>query len=464
MSDSTMSGKTCELGSPVSRRTVLFSGAALLAMPVIMRPAQAQTVDVIVIGAGMAGLSAARKLTDAGKSVIVLEARERIGGRIHTDRSLGFAAELGANWIHGATGNPLVEMAKAAGSRAVRFDHNNIAVLSGSGKAVAENAEYAKLNEIFEQVIQSVEATCGGKPAIDALEGPLQKAVSEFGLNGSDQDVMKVILDREFAGDYAASPKQLNRCASQFGKAFEGDDLIVINGYDRLPMLLSKGLNVRLTEPVESVRRSETGVSVLTSNNRYSANYCICTIPLGVLKAGTVKFENNLPDTHLEAINRIGFGAFVKAIVTFDNDAVLPKTNIAFAANKRRLFRNLVGLSGIAGRPAVMAYCGGEEAERAAKMTDRQIAQEIAESVALARRSTSSRIDNIVVSRWSEDPFAQGAYSYPGVSTKPEDFTALAAPVDGRLYFAGEAASPYFGTVHGAHLSGNTAANAIIAT
>ena len=162
-------------------------------------------------------------------------------------------------------------------------------------------------------------------------------------------------------------------------------------------------------------------------------------------------------------IQRIGFGNFSKAIVTFDNDAVLPNTNIAFVANKRRIFRNLVGLSGIAGRPAVMAYCGGDDAIAAAKMTDRQIAQEIAESVALSRKSASSRIASVLVSRWSEDPFSQGAYSYPGVSTKAEDFEALAAPVEDRLYFAGEAASPYFGTVHGAHLSGKKAADAIIA-
>jgi polyamine oxidase len=452
-----------EFGNLVSRRHFLVSGAAFLAMPMIMRPAKAQSVDAIIIGAGMAGLSAARKLVDAGKSVVVLEARERIGGRIHTDRSLGFAAELGANWIHGTTGNPLVDLAKASGARAVRFDHDSIAVLTGSGRPLDDGSKFAELRQTYDQVIEAVAATCGGKSATDALEGPLKKAVGEFGLGGSDVDIMNVLLEREFAADYAAAPSLLNRCASQMGEAFEGEDLIVINGYDRLPNMLAQGLNIRLGEPVESIRWTESGVEVLSERNRYSANYCICTVPLGVLKAGAIKFDTDLPDTHLEAIERIGFGSFVKAIVTFDNEAVLPKTNVAFAANKRRVFRNLVGLSGIAGRPAVLAYCGGGDAVTASKMSDRQIAQEIAESIALSRKSTSSRINSVLVSRWSEDPFALGAYSYPAAATKADDFEALSAPVDERLYFAGEAASPYFGTVHGAHLSGNKAADAILA-
>jgi polyamine oxidase len=454
---------TLEFGNLVSRRKLLVAGAALLAMPSILRPAKAANFDVIIIGAGMAGLSAARKLADAGKSVIVLEARNRIGGRIHTDRSLGFAAELGANWIHGLDGNPLVNLATASGARGVRFNHDDIAVLSGSGRLIADSDQFARLSTTFEQVIKSVAATCGGKSIQNALDGPLSKAVGEYGLNSGDREIMDVIVDREFSSDYAAGPKLLNHCASEMGAAFEGDDLIIINGFGRLPEKLAKGLDVKLGEAVESVRRTSSGVSVLSSKTRYTASYCICTVPLGVLKAGAIKFESALPDTHFEAISRIGFGSFAKAIVTFQSEAVLPKTNVAFAPNKRRVFRNLVGLSGIAGRPAVMAYAGGEDAMKAAKMTDREIAQEIAESVALARRSASSRIDKVIVSRWSEDPFAQGAYSYPGITTKAEDFETLAKPVDDRLYFAGEAMSTYFGTVHGAHISGNTAADAIIA-
>ena len=459
-----MPTRNLEFGNLVSRRKLLVSGAALLAMPSILRPAQAAVVDVIIIGAGIAGLSAARKLVGAGKRVVVLEARDRIGGRIHTDRSLGFAAELGANWIHGSNKNPLADLAKNSGARTVRFDHNNIAVLSGSGNPIDDGTRFAELSQTYEQIIAAVSATCGGKLAQNALEDPLKKAVGEFGLNSADTDIMNVLLDREFASEYAASPKQLNQCAGEIGEAFNGDDLIVTNGYDRLPNMLAKGLNVQLSEPVESIGWSQSSVSVLTSKMRYTGSYCICTVPLGVLKSGAIKFETDLPDNHLEAIDRIGFGNFAKAIVTFEGEAVLPQTNVAFVPNKRRVFRNLVGLSGIAGRPAVMAYSGGEDAVKAGQMTDRQIAQEIAESVALARRSASSRIANVLVSRWSKDPFAQGAYSYPGIVTKAEDFEALAKPVDGRLYFAGEAATTYYGTVHGAHISGNKAAETIIAS
>jgi polyamine oxidase len=449
-------------GKLVSRRNVILSGAALLAMPALVRRAEAENFDVIIIGAGMAGLSAARKLVDAGKSVIVLEARKRIGGRIYTDRSLGFAAELGANWIHGQDGNPLVDLAKTSNARAVRFNHNDIAVLSSSGRLIDSGERFSQLTASYQQALEGISATCSEKPVQAALEEQLTNSIREYGLSGTDQDIMGVILDREISAEFAAGPKLLNQCAAEFGDEFSGGDLIIVNGYDRLPKMLAKGLDIKLDEAVESISWTESGVSIQSSNNRYDASQCICTVPLGVLKSGNLRFENDLPDTHQEVISRIGFGSFMKAIVTFEGEAVLPKTNVAFAANDRRLFRNLVGLSGVAGRPTVMAYCGGDDAVAAASLSDRNIAQEIAESIALARKSASPRIADVLVSRWSEDPFAQGAYSYPGLNTKKEDFEALAKPVDGRLYFAGEAASLYFGTVHGAYISGNKAAEAII--
>jgi monoamine oxidase len=311
--------------------------------------------------------------------------------------------------------------------------------------------------------MQSVGGSCDGKISPNALNSPLNAAISAFGINSSDQAVMDVILDQEFAGDYGAETTLLNRCAGAFGKEFEGQDLLIFNGFNRITDALSAGLNVRLGEAVETVRWTESSVSISTSKRRYDAAYCICTVPLGVLKSGGIDFKNDLPEMHLDAISGIGFGNFVKAYVTFQNEAVLPKTTIAFAGDERRVFRNLVGISGIARRPAVMAYAGGEDANKASQMSDRAIAQEIADSVALARRGASSRIADVTVSRWSEDPFALGAYSYPGVATKREHFEALATPVDGRLYFAGEAASQYFGTVHGAHISGNEAAGKILA-
>jgi polyamine oxidase len=446
-----------------SRRRILTGIAALAAAPMLQRPAFAADADVVVIGAGMAGLTAARRLADAGRSVVVVEARDRIGGRIHTDRSLGFAAEIGANWIHGRDGNPLVALGESAGARMIRFDHDAINILSSSGVRLDDGSRSSGLYARFEAMMTTVGGPCADGSLDRPMKPALDRALRSEGFSDRDRRLVDIMIDREFPGDYAASAQELGQCAAETGETFEGGDLLIANGYDRLPAKLARGLDIRFGEPVGEIRARSNGVTVVTSRRRIDAAHCVCTLPLGVLKAGSVRFERDLPDAHLEAIERIGVGRFVKAIVAFEDEAVLPALNIAFAADGRRAFRNLVGLSGIAGRPAVLAYAGGDDAGKASQMSDNSIAQEIAATVALARRGKAPGIAGVLVSRWEADPFALGAYSYPAPATRTEDFEAFAEPAQGRIHFAGEATSLYFATVHGAHLSGLRAADAILA-
>jgi monoamine oxidase len=441
----------------VSRRAVL-SVLASGAMAVASGPARAAKADVIVIGAGIAGLAAARALSQAGRSVIVLEARDRIGGRIHTDRSLGFATELGANWIHGAEGNPLVELARGSGTRVARFDHDDLAVFSAVGGEAS--SALPRLYERFDAALETISTRCGARASGETLGGPLKAALGYAQLDESEREVMDILLDREFSSDYAAGLDEVSRCAGTIGEAFDGGDLIIANGYDRIPRGLSTRLDIRLNETVREVRAGSFQVEVATANGRYTGRHCICTLPLGVLKAGDVRFDPPLPRAHRKAIETIGFGSFAKAIVSLETDPGMPALNAAFAPGGRRHFRNLVDLTGIAGRPAVLAYGGGADARAVAAMEDQSIAEELADAITAA---TGKRplIRGLLVSRWDDDRFARGAYSFPAADTAPDAFSVLASPA-GSLHFAGEAASPYFGTVHGAYLSGRNAAASIL--
>lgn len=444
-------------GLRFTRRSLIAGG--LLAMPFISRAAAAK-LDVVIIGAGMAGLSAARLLAQSGKSVAVLEARNRIGGRINTDRTMGFAAELGASWIHGENGNPLVALAEASGTRFGRFDHEALTVLSASGGDVTE--AYDRASTQFGEALDTISGQCGGeRPSRDTLDGALKSLLGYDSFDNAEREVMDIVFNRELSGEYGAGPVALSLCANEIGEAFEGDDLLITNGYDRLPRGLASGLDVRLNVTVRDIRAGAFQVEVVTSAGRVTAQHCICTLPLGVLKAGTVRFDPVLPKEKLEAIKRLGFGGFAKAAAAFESDINFPELNVALAADGTRAFTNLIDISRIAGRPAVLAYAGGADAEKAAKMDDDAVGAELTASVELVRGGRAPRLAGVAVSRWLDDPFAMGAYSFPRRGSSNADFAALAAPV-GALHFAGEACSPYFGTVHGAYLSGRQAAQQIL--
>ncbi|MDN2567878.1 FAD-dependent oxidoreductase [Aquibium sp. A9E412] len=443
------------------RRRDLVKGAALTPLALAAPPiatAAAQAADAIVVGAGMAGLAAANHLRQAGRSVIVLEARRRIGGRILTDRSLGFPVEIGANWIHGTRDNPLTALAAAAGMRPVAFDHDALAVLHADGRPAGPAAAHAQAQDDLDAALARLDGTC--RRHRDLAAG-LAAALPDGPPGATGRAVRQVLIDRELVSDYGADVPALSACVDRFGAAFGGPDALVTDGYDRLPAHLAQGLDLRLGQPVLALRSEARRVTVETGGMRHTARAAICTVPLGVLKRSAVRFEPALPPAVAGAIARIGFGALAKAVVTFDRDVAMPQPNVAFTPGGGRLFRNLVDLSPFAGRPAVLAYCGGGDAVRAAERDDGAIAGEIAASVRLAARRSGLVATAARVSRWLDDPLCAGAYAFPAPATRSGDFAALGQPIGGRLWLAGEAASAHFGTVHGAYLSGRSAAMAV---
>jgi polyamine oxidase len=453
-----MRAKTNRVSKGITRREMLGAAASAVIMG-RASPAQAETADVIVIGAGMAGLAAARALQRAGRKVIVLEARERIGGRIKTDRTLGFAAELGANWVHGRTGNPLIALAEGSGTTLAPFDHDDLWVRSALGGNVS--ATYPQLYGEFESALETLGAGCGTKAAGTSLDARLRDAVSFSSRDDSEREVLDIIFERELASDYGAGPEQLSECVWGFGEAFDGGDMLVTNGYDRLPRGLATRLDIRLNAVVSEIRAASFQVEVIAGPRVFRGQHCICTLPLGVLKSGKVRFDPPLPKRLSRAIRDIGFGSFAKAIATFETDIDLPALNVAFARGEGRIFKNLVNISGFARRPAIMAYCGGADAVAVSRMTEAAVADELTASIAAVSNSGRPQLSGLIVSNWQDDPFALGAYSYPAAATPPDAFATLAEP-EGNLHFAGEAASPYFGTVHGAYLSGRNAAKRIL--
>jgi monoamine oxidase len=442
----------------------LAAGAVNLTAPAA--GAHAQTVraaDVLVIGAGTAGLAAARELVDAEYSVIVLEARERIGGRIWTDRSLGLPLDLGASWIQGTDGNPLTELADDAGIER-RVTREDRVVIYRVESGALSPAEIDRLQKSFETVLSDL------NNARDALQDDqsLREAFDAYlSAEGFDAETclrlnyaLNTIIEHEFAAD--AGDFSLRYWDQD--QAFPGDDVIFPGGYDQIANLLAAGLDVRLAHRVERVTQGVDGVTVQTDQGTFTAPQAIITLPLGVLKSGTVLFEPALPARKQQAIEALGVGVLNKVCLRFaepfwDINAHL----LGRISSPLGEWAEWLNLQPLLDAPVLIGFNAAAYGRAVEDASDAEIIAAAMTALSSMYRTALPAPDAALITRWAADPFARGSYSYMAVGSTPDNYDALAAPVAGRLFFAGEATNRrYPATVHGALLSGWRAADEIM--
>lgn len=416
-------------------------------------------LKVIVVGAGMAGLSAAATLAAAGAEVIVLEARDRIGGRIFTDRSLGVPVEHGANFIHGFNNNPAAELAAKSGATPFFIDQERWQLFQPGG-VEPEDFEIDDVFDDLEQIAEKAAEEADGDGSVSLLDvielldpALLQEPIGNWALTDT------------YEGEFAASLSQISALHVDAGEMFDGPDAVLREGYDRLPTFLGKGLDIRLGHPVTRIRHTQDGVIVETGNGRFEADHCIVTVPLGVLKAGRIAFDPPLPEPQQKAIAAIGFGQLAKVSVAFDAAFWLKDQHfLGYAGNDRGRFADMLNLMPIQEAPVLTLVASGDYAARVDAMDEAAL---VADITAVLRDMFGESVPEpkaIARHAWSTDPHALGAYSFPAVGAQPADHDTLSKPAGPRLRLAGEHVSAdYFGTVHGAMLSGERAALGILA-
>lgn len=415
----------------VSRRSLLVGGGALLGGTALLGAsvhAARERWDVAVIGAGVTGLSAARNLADHGLSVVVLEARDRIGGQLYTDHSFSSVpVELGAGLIHGREAHTW-ELVAEAGAETVRMRAGEGVSAPiptpGAPRADEDAAAYLRRMGVPEDRWPPV--------AIDneSLERWSAVWMHEYGIF-----------------DWWSVPR---------------DNFRVVGGYDGLLPPLSHGLDVRLEHAVRRVRWSGRGVELRVAapegDLAVRADRCVVTLPIGVLKAGDVAFEPALPSGHRDAVEALDRTDALKLVYEFDR-AVFPADEDALGWDEDTGFvfwclsRN--------SPEVVVAWAAGEPARELLELPldERFDAGLAALSEALGERPPAP------VARtthdWAADEFSRGAYLFvpPGAHDAPD---ALARPLEGVLYFAGE---PTTGenTVDGAYASGYDTTDALLA-
>ncbi|MFZ4815987.1 MAG: FAD-dependent oxidoreductase [Phototrophicaceae bacterium] len=446
----------------MSRRAFLQRVVALVAAAKVAQPTQAQAQHLIVVGAGVAGLAAAQAAQQAGWRVTVLEARDRIGGRVWTNRDIpDLALDMGASWIHGIRGNPVAELAESNNIETVLTDYEDITVYDDEGESLDEDLEDLLAN--YEDLYDEIEWLRENSDEDYSLAEAFAEAVEELDLDEDEIALLRLAFALQEEQEYAADADQLSLWSWDTGGELLGEDVWFPNGYDWLPRLLAEGLDIRLNTPVQSVRYSTGGVTVTANGQTFSGDAALITLPLGVLKAGSVQFEPPLPRRKQQAIDRLGMGLLNKLWMRFDevfwDDDV---TVIAHADDTPTRWGAFFNFAPVLGQPVLLGFCSGAQAERIERMSD-------AEVIEGALQVLRDMYDEVVapnaalISRWRSDPFALGAYSYYPVGASLDDREALADPVNDVLFFAGEATHRrYPSTVHGALMSGLDVAEQLI--
>jgi monoamine oxidase len=440
--------------------------------------------EVLIVGAGVAGLAAARELTSEGLSVCLIEARDRVGGRVftHRDSAEGLPVELGAEFVHGRP-REVFEIADAAGVPLIDVTARHWQV--EAGKVVTSDEFQSRLDAVMEQMKSD--------------RGP-DRSFQEF--IDSWLETTRDIETAEIAtayveGFHAARAGTvgihgLNR-TNEAAEKIDGDSTFrIMGGYDEFVGAIFSSLKRELTvlnleTIVEEISWSRGKVEIHArkrkAERRLSGVRALITLPLGVLKAvppadGAVRFVPALTEKY-ESIQRLQMGNAVRIILRFherfweklelpNEDARISLWNLGFLHSRSERVPTWWTQLPVRA-PILVGWAGGGAADAVSNLAPADLVEAALVSLSNLLNMERSRLDSLFerafVHNWSTDPFSRGAYSYVPVDGL-EAMQRLAAPVDGTLFFAGEATrwEGHWGTIHGAIATGRRAAQEIIAS
>jgi monoamine oxidase len=403
-------------------------------------------VDVAIIGAGAAGLGAARALEDSGLSIIVLEARHRVGGRAHTIMAApDITFDLGCGWLHSADRNSFVTI---AGQLNFEIDKTRPPWREQSfdeGFPIRERADFiAALDAFYDRAEEAAKSGRDSAASVYLEPGnrwnPMIDAISTY-VNGCELDRVS-ILDMD---------------------AYEDTEINwrVRRGYGALMTAYGAPVPLALDCEVTLIDHSGKRVRIETSQGQLSAAKVIVTVPTNLIADEAIRFHPALP-AKVDAARGLPLGLADKVVLALEEPDALPKDGNLRGAT----MRTAMGSYHLRpfGQACIEGFFGGRFAQALEDAGDGALAaQSIDEIAGLLGNDFRRKLKPLSESRWAHDPFARGSYSHalPGHAGAR---AVLAAPVDGRLFFAGEATSPnFFSTAHGARDSGERAAGEALA-
>jgi monoamine oxidase len=411
----------------------------------------------------MAGLSAATKLKAAGLTVIVLEARSRIGGRVWTDRSvMGYACDMGAGWIHGPEGgNPITPIAQQANATTALTPDTSVQIFDASGRDVSDT-QGTTWDPIYRNMVSNISA----RGAASATDISVEEAVRQINSSYLTNPYMIYPLSAYSEFDSGGPIDQLSARNWQAGSKFPGKDVLFPSGYDAVTNQIGIGLDVRFGQKVTSINTAGARVQVSTATGAsMSADYVVCTLPLGVLKQGSVTFTPALPSDMQTAINRTRVGYVNKVFCDFES-AFWPTDVQYFGAHtaEKGMLNYWLSYRKFSSINCLVGLAVGNAGQTLESLSNAEITSRVTTQLRTMFGSATPSPRKINVSRWTQDALAGGSYAFPTVGGSTDDAGTMGQTIAGRLYFAGEHTSTsYVGTVHGAILEGRRAAESIMA-
>ncbi|CAL1387017.1 unnamed protein product [Linum trigynum] len=439
-------------------------------------PSEFGKARVIIIGAGLAGLAAARQLMRLGFTVTVLEGRKRPGGRVYTKKMeleggganrVSASADLGGSVLTGTLGNPLGILARQLGHSLHKVT-DKCPLYAPDGKPVDLDTDMkveAAFNRLLDQASRLRQLM--GDVSVDVSLGAALETFRQVYGDAVNEEEMGLFnwhcANLEYANAGLLSKLSLAFWDQDDPYDMGGDHCFVPGGNGRLVHALAENVPILYEKTVHTIRYGSDGVQVVAGSRTFAGDMVLCTIPLGVLKSGSVKFVPELPQRKLDGIKRLGYGLLNKVAMLFpyvfwEND-LDTFGHLTDHSSRRGEFFLFYSYATVSGGPLLLALVAGEAALKFESMPPVDAVSrvlQILKGIYEPRGINVPEPIQTVCTRWGSDSLSLGSYSNVAVGASGDDYDILAESVgDGRLFFAGEATTRrYPATMHGAFLTG----------